>query len=78
MHKHRNMHIFFYEKAVCRMTPMTEKGKIMEKSLLVMLAFLFKSRVGDNISTVQIIEPKEDENGFLRLSYDNPTDMLIL
>ena len=40
------------------------------KIVIAMLAFLFNGR-GDNISTIQKIETKESENGFLGLSHNS-------
>ena len=49
----RNMHILFYEQAVYKRGTET-------------MALLFNDREGNKVSTVQRIEAKESENGFLK------------
>ena len=44
--------------------------KLDSKMVITMLALLFNDQEGDNFSTVQRIEAKENENGFLELSFD--------
>ena len=56
----------------------TQKGKktymkfVDSKMVIAILALLFNGRVKEDISTFQRTKAKENENGFLGLSYDYP------
>ena len=69
------MHILFYEQAVCKRGTKIEKkasGLMDSKMVIAMLALCFNGEARDHVCTVQRTEAKEDDNSFLRESFDTP------